>query len=176
MNWVDRDSLKSYLELSKEITEDNYPRLDMIIPMVESSIENYLGRYILQDSYTESFRIGRKPTYVVDLKGIPVVSIVSVTSAGEDVGYEITEWGLNLTTALTYSLLTVVYEGGFEEIPPDIAAAAMYQIAYENRTADELGSTSITTEGGTVSHPEISLLKHTKSLINNYRHVSCYGF
>jgi hypothetical protein len=48
--------------------------------------------------------------------------------------------------------------------------AALLQVAHEFQRKERIGSDSISTEGGTVTYPQLGLLAEVKKRLNQYIH------
>jgi len=151
----------------------NYPALALIKTGIEAAIENYCGRGFESKERTESFYI-TGPTSMIKLIGLPISSVDSATVTIDEtegsLDYIITEYGLKASETLENALVEVTYTGGLSALPDDLNRAALYQTTFEFLQKDQLGAESVTTEGGTVSRPELGLLKEVKRLLNKYIH------
>lgn len=169
--------IKALLGLDKDAISD-YPALNIINLRLLSSFQEETGRIFEEDQYEEIIFTNNTPTVMVPLKALPISSVTSVeitsniagdTSLGSS-DYEITEYGLKLLTKISNSKITVVYDGGLEEATSQISAAALYQLAYEFQSKEQIGATSFSSEGGTVNRPDLGLLKETKRMLNSSIH------
>jgi len=178
-------SLKALLGLEDSLVTD-YPALNILKPSVEAAIESYLGRQLESAERTETFYI-TGPSNIIPLKAIPVtaVSSLEITMLNETETYStgdyyFTEYGLTLDapiydgyksfTNLNDAKIAITYTGGLSAVPSDIERAALLQTAYEFLGKDQIGATSVTTEGGTVNRPALNLLPVVKDLLNPYKH------
>lgn len=169
--------LKKLLDLQQS-AESNYPALTVIMDSVDVAIADYLGRYLEQDSYTETLRIGNTWTHNIALQGLPIASVTSVTltqygavetlAVNDD--FEIDDCGLYLLTALKHASITVVYMGGPEDVPTSWRRAGLMQAAYEWQNRDHIGADSVSTDGGFVSRPALQLLGEVRRLLDPDRH------
>jgi len=174
---VSYDDLKSLLGLT-EVAIINYPALGLIRTSVTSAIEEELDRLFEPIERTETIYIGQFLQSMIPLPAIPISAVDSVIitigtdseSYTEDEDYEVTDYGLRLFNPLSRAKIVVVYTGGLTEVPDAIARAALLQTAYEFQSKDQVGATSMSTDGGSVSRPELGLLKEVKRLLKNYKH------
>lgn len=170
---ISYDDLQSILHL--EQAEDSYPDLITISSSVTTAIESYLKRILALNTYTERCYLSN--TTMVGLKAWPVASVSSVTSTINGVtstvtDYNITPYGIDLAMVQSGGYVDVTYVGGYDEddVPEDIARAALLQIAYEYQNHDHIGAESVTNEGGFVQRPAIGLLKEVKRLLSSHKH------
>ena len=171
------DQLKAILGLTKSALTD-YPDLAIIKLKVEAAIENYIGRGLEKKERTELFYV-TGPTYMFSLKGLPVDSVSSLTvttsADAEDYSsddYDFAEYGLKLPFDMKDAKVEITYTGGVSEdtVPDDINRAALYQTSFEYLGKDQMGAEAVSTEGGTVSRPELGLLKEVKRDLTRYIH------
>ena len=180
------DDLKKELDLDKSTIQE-YPALAVLKPSVEAAIENFLGRELEYIERTETVNIGMAHSKMIALKGLPIASVsaVSLTDAygnTEDLthqeDYRITPWGIRLFSAHRDMDIDVTYKGGFatpatgsiQTVPADINRAALLQTVYEYQKSPNLGAQMVSTEGGSVTYPELGLLKHVKELLQGHIH------
>jgi len=153
-----------------------YPALDVVRDSVVAALESYMGRELENRQRTETIYAYGKPMKMLALKAIPVVTVSEVLVDGYDwTSYATaTGYGIRLDRAAMYAQAQVTYTGGFVadgvSIPEDIARAALIQTAYELQSKDNVGASSVSTEGGTVQRPAIGLLSEVKRLLNNHKH------
>lgn len=178
---VDPNTLKNYLDLEKTFNATNYPQLSTIFDQMQGSFEVYLHRVLDADTYTDSIYIPYK-TRIIPLRALPVssVSSVSVEFGGSTTPttlsadqYKIRPYGLQLVTAqVTDADITVIYNGGWDadQIPLAMQKAALLQMLNEYESKDHVGVEVVTNEMGSVTLPEIGLLKEVKRLLNPYVH------
>lgn len=159
-----------------EATLDDFPQLAVLLDSVKASIESYVGRYIEQDSYTESGWIDNNE---IPLRALPVKKIKSLTLDGEPVDstkIRLTRSGISLPSNVPReTLFSVKYQGGFDEIPADIERAALLQVIYEYNRLPHIGATSVSNDGGSVQTPELGLLREVRTLLNKYRNFDVIG-
>ena len=174
---VTYSALKALLGLEDAaITE--YPALEILRPSVTSAIEEYLSRLLESTERTETIYIGSRKRSMISLPAIPVTAVSSVTvTIGTDLEiydeneeYEISEYGLKLSVSLSNAKMIVVYTGGISVVPDAMARAALMQVAYEFQGKDQIGSSSVSTEGGSVQRPELGLLKEVMRMLNRFKH------
>jgi len=175
------DDLASLLKLTDAAITD-YPALEVINDTMISAFERYLGRDLNKEDRTVIVWANDFKKKMIMLKAIPISSITSVTlkyggdtdteSLEEDDDYFITEYGIKLFSSIRNAKLTIVYNGGIAAVSeePNLNRAALYQIGYEFQTKDWIGSESVSTEGGNVTRPELSLLKEVKRMIKSSTH------
>ena len=176
MDLVEFETIKNLLGLSSS-SETAYPDLAIIIESVNLGIEDELGRLLDRKERTETLMVGVTPTRFVDLLGLPIVSIAEVTVDGEVLSsdaYAATPAGIRLATAVKEVDVVVTYTGGIltSAIPPALQRAAMLQVAYEYQNKENIGASSISTEGGSVQIPALQLLPIVVKLISGYKHPS----
>jgi hypothetical protein len=170
---ISYDELQSILHLEQD--EDSYTDLVTISSSVTTAIESFLKRTLELNTYTDRCYVSN--TAMIGLKALPVQSVSSVTSTINGVtstitNYDITPYGIELSTPQTGGYVDVTYTGGYDEddVPEDIARAALLQIAYEYQNHDHIGAESVTNEGGFVQRPALGLLKEVKRLLANHKH------
>jgi len=170
-------SLKALLDL-KEATIVDYPTLSLLQSSVTSAIEEYLSRLLESKERTETIFIGSTKRSMISLPAIPVTTIASVTvtiegdseTYDENDDYEITEYGIRLFGQLRRAKIVVVYTGGITDVPDSLARAALMQTAYEFQSKEQIGASSVSTEGGSVQRPDLQLLPETKRMIQGLIH------
>ena len=166
----------------KRFTLEEYPALKVIKPSVMAAIEVFTGREFESKERTENYYIDLNGSRMVSLKAIPIASVASVTITYNDGttdsldsdDYRITPFGLRLITKFTDVDVTVVYTGGYtvnpDTRPGGLVRAAMLQCAYEFQTKDKVGASVVSSEGGTVTYPQIQLLKEVLSILKEFVH------
>lgn len=170
------DDLKNILDLEGS-TIDDYPALEDTRLRVAYALESHLGRLFESKERTELISVGISPTRMIYLPGIPVASIASVTvktryetlTLLED-DYMVTDYGLKLWGNVKDCMVTVIYTGGLVEIPGSFTRASLIQTIYEYQGKENMGATSVSTDGGSVSTPEIQLLKTVKAAVQGEHH------
>lgn len=160
------------------ITE--YPALGIIKDSMINAFEAYLGRALSNEERTDTQHIGKLGRSMIKLPGIPITAVdsVTVTQAGvsesyvETTHYEIMGFGLQLHMALKNCKVVIVYTGGLSAVSeePGLNRAALYQTAYEFQGRAHIGAESVSTEGGSVSRPALSLLAETKRMLTKSVH------
>lgn len=174
------ESLKDLLGLNDESISE-YPALQTIKLSILAAFEEELGRELELKERTTVIRSRVTSTRYIDLVGLPISSVASVTLTdvygiseeldAED--YAITDAGVRLITAISNVEIEVVYTGGYEDkAPPALERAALIQTSYEYQNKDNIGASSVTTEGGTVSIPELQLLKAVRKILDGFKHPS----
>lgn len=166
--------IKDLLELEKSSIDD-YPPLKVINNRLLSSFEEHTGREFEKVERVEEIFVESTPSCMIPLKGLPVesVSSVLVTSDGtnlESFDYNITSYGIKLGSKVKNVRVAVTYTGGLSVVTNPIKAAALYQLAYEFQSKEQIGAQSFTTDGGSVSRPELGLLKETRRMLNSSLH------
>lgn len=169
--------IKSLLGLDGA-TIASYPDLAIIIRRVQSAFQEFTGRQFEQMERTEEIFVGGTPEKMFSLPGIPIVSVSSFTAESANWGtetltgsdYDITKYGLKTMFALQNCKVTIVYTGGLASVTDALKDAALYQAAYEFQSKDQIGATSVSTEGGSVYRPELGLLKETVRMLQSSIH------
>jgi hypothetical protein len=180
------NDLKKELKLDKSTLQE-YPVLAVLKPSVEAAIENFLQRELEYKERTEDLYLSRFGTSMVQLKALPVASVSAVTvtdaygntedlTAQED--FRITPFGIRLFSNHKDLDISVTYLGGYATpatgsvpgIPKDITRAALLQTVYEYQKSPNLGAEMVSNEGGSVTYPELGLLKHVKQLLQPHIH------
>lgn len=158
--------LSSLLDLKKESLDD-YPALKLLISSVYSAIESYTGRWLEAATYTELIQIDGK---LINLSALPITSITSVDIDDEEVDVTTIKIGkYDIALPLNKSgLAKVVYVGGYEDPTAELTRAALLQIAHEYQRKDQIGATLSTTDGGSVTWPELTLLTEVKRILGPY--------
>lgn len=158
----------------------DYPALEVINDTMIVAFETELGRKLNSESRTDTQYVGKFKKSMLNLPAIPITTMTSVTvtqlgdseSWTEDEDYEVTGYGIRLLTGITNSKIVTVYTGGLSAVSeePGLNRAALYQIAYEFQSKDWIGAESVSTEGGNVTRPELTLLKETKRMLKGSIH------
>lgn len=169
--------IKNLLSLSGA-TIGSYPSLSVILLRVQNLFEIYTGRKFERMERTEEIFVGDVKTRMFYLPGIPVVEVSSVTLSSSRFGtetltssdYDITKYGIKTFFNVENCKVTIVYTGGLETVTEDIKSAALYQVSYEFQSKDQIGATSVSTEGGSVYRPEVGLLTDTKMMLQGSIH------
>jgi len=159
--------LKSLIGLTKVAITD-YPALGVLQDSVQYAIEDELGRSLEKKDRTEVAHIGKTATQMIALKGLPVLTVTSVTVTQYQTDtllvstdYDIVDYGIKLYSKYSDAKITVVYNGGYDsaDVPLNINRAALLQTAYEWQAKDQIGAENVSTEGGMVQRPALGLLK-----------------
>ena len=169
--------LKTLLDLDGE-TIAEYPALALLQTSVLSAIESYIGRALTSEARTKVVYIGGTPTAIIPLSGIPVASVSSVTASSqgsdsdfeENIDYIIDSFGIRLLHKIKITKLTIVYTGGLTETTGNLKRAALMQTAYEYQGKEQIGASYTSNEGGSVTRPELGLLKEVKRVLNSEKH------
>ncbi len=185
---VDYAEIKAFLDL-EEALESAYPALEVIHDDVTYAFEAYLARELESIARTQVITVYQKTDMII-LPAVPVASVSSFedmygntyTEASEQ--FVRTQYGLRM---LGYTFqdneLSVTYTGGITsagyisdtKMKGVFQRAALRQIAYEYQSKDFVGASSVSTEGGSVQRPALSLLAHVRKLIDVYRHPMRIG-
>lgn len=167
--------LKDFMKLEKTAITD-YPTLSLIRDDVTFAIEEYLGRTLEKGDYVETIFQGSVPSKMIPLKALPLATVTSVKvtrgddTEAEDADYYITEYGVCLLEKVTHAKVVVTYNGGLAAVTSALNRAALRQIIYEYNTKENVGARSVSTEGGFVDIPELSLLSEVKRMIESMKH------
>lgn len=162
--------LKDRLRLEKANLSD-YPVLEDVIASVYAAFENYLQRHLEYGAKEEiDYQFDRT---MIGLKALPVESITTIIDSYGNVvdvdNYEITEYGARLLMPMN-GKLTIDYVGGLSVAPDDLKRASMYQIISEYQRRDNPDSEYISGEGGSVTRPQLGLLKEVVRLLKPFIH------
>jgi len=100
--------------------------------------------------------------------------------------YLVTNYGIRTFLNYGSGIATITYNGGLTatngimDMPAPSAKeyrlasalkkAALLQIAYEYTRKDNIGATSVSSEGGRTAYPEDALLKSVTDLLNEFKH------
>jgi len=170
-------NLKSLLDLEDSLITD-YPALNVLRESVTAAFEDYTGRLFESAARTKTTYVGSIGTQMLSLEAIPVASVSSIVvtisetdeTFTEHDDYEIASYGLKLLTRVSNCSIAITYTGGISTVPSGLARAALLQTAYEFQAKDQIGSDSVSTEGGTISRPALGLLKEVIRLLNKNMH------
>jgi hypothetical protein len=172
---IDYDDLKAVLSLD-ENSEAAYPQLEYLMTVTESAIESFCSRsFSYSTNITDTIQVG-SPTRIITLDRPPIVSLSSVTVDGESVSSDsyrlFGDWGLKWSYAINDVDVVVTYVGGYKKTtaPADLKKALVIQVAYEYQNIDNIGASSVRTEGGTIERPPLQLLPEVQRLLGKYRH------
>ena len=168
------EDLAAMLDLTKD-SIDEYPSLKLLVSSVYAAIESYTGRTLELDSYTESIDVRNR---LVPLKSFPVVSLTSVI-ADTDPNTNLADSCIKRNAHILLpnevdSFVTVSYVGGYEEAPEPIKRASLLQVIHEWQRKDHLAADTVTNDGGSVTWPELGLLKEVKRLLDPFVHPMKY--
>lgn len=170
------DEIKALLGL-EQAAITSYPALETIQTRLLDSIEEFLGRSLEKTERTETVFVNSTQTQMISLTGLPITEIASVvvTTEGDSEtfgssDYFETEYGIKLYSKVRNCKIAVTYTGGLEAATGKIKGAALYQLAYEFQSKEQIGATSFSSEGGTVNRPELDLLKETKRMLKSSIH------
>jgi len=174
---VSYSDLKSLLNLTDSAITD-YPALGVIRESVTSAFETYTGRLLESKARTVTVYIGPSPTAIIKLDAVPISAVASVTvtilgdseSYTENDDYEITAYGIKLLSKVRNCSIAITYTGGMSTVPDSVARAALLQTAYEFQSKDQIGSESVSTDGGTITRPALGLLKEVRRLLDPNKH------
>jgi hypothetical protein len=174
---VPYEDLKNLLGL-EETSISSYPALELLQGSVLAAIESYVGRVLTDDTYTDIVYVGNAPTTMIHLKSLPITSVSSVVSSclgsdetlTENSDFVIDQFGIRLLYRVRLVKLTIVYSGGLEETNDLFKRAALMQISYEYQGKEQIGASYTSNEGGSVTRPELGLLKEVKRILNSEKH------
>jgi len=169
-------NLKNLLDLEESAITD-YPALNVLRDSVTAAFEAYTGRLFESKERTDTLYIDTA-TQMIKLDAIPISSVGSLTvtisetteTYTEHDDYEITGYGLRLLSSVENCSIAITYTGGISTVPDTLARAALLQVAYEFQSKDQIGSESVSTEGGTITRPPLGLLKEVKRLLDQNMH------
>lgn len=169
--------LKTLLGLDGD-TISEYPELALLQTSVFSAIESYIGRSLTSEERTKTVYTSNNPTNIVSLPAIPIASVSSVTASfdgseetwTENSDYAIDGFGLRLLYSVRNVKLTIVYTGGLSETTSNLKRAALMQTVYEYQGKEQIGASYTSDGGGTVTRPELGLLKEVKRVLRPEMH------
>ena len=165
--------LKTFLDLSDAL-ESDYPDLILIRDSVTSSIESYCRR-LFEPVERVRDKFYRYSTLRVDLKAYPISAVASVTvdtGSGAsvqtvDTDFIILDDAIELVEPLVAAKAVITYTGGLSVVPYELTRAALLQTVYEYQNKDSVGLENISNQGGSITKPEIGLLKEVKQILDN---------
>ena len=171
---VSYTDLANLIDLTKGLLSD-YPALSIIMDSMVSAFEEFTGRKLEKIARTDTQFVGALKRSQIKLPAIPIESVASVTvtvsgiseSYTEDDDYDITNYGIRLWTACQNCKIVVVYTGGLAAVTEEanLNRAALYQVGYEWQNKTHIGAETVSTEGGSVTRPELQLLKEVKRML-----------
>jgi len=153
---------------------DEYPSLKVLVTSVYEAFESYTGRAFELDTYTETVEVDG---FHVPLKALPVSAVAAITPTDGGAtpptleAAQIRAFGLILAASFD-GPLAVTYTGGYEDRPDPLHRAALLQVLHEWQRRDTIGATSVSTDGGSTSWPELGLLKEVKRLLDPFVHTA----
>lgn len=173
--------LKKVLDLQQAAIGD-YPQLEVLKESVEQAISDYIYRDLNEKGLVvEQEYVGEVPTRYITLHRLPVESVSEVSVDGIVVDadrYRITDYGIQLKQAVRSVSVSVTYIGGLEvgdtKILPNLKRAAMLQIAYELQGVENIGAETISSDGGTITRPELGLLKEVRRILDRHTNPGYY--
>ena len=150
--------------------EATYPDLTIIQESVVSQFEDHTNRTFTEDNYEEELFVGMS-SKMIPLKAIPVSEVTEVTI--DDVvttDYNIRPYGVELGYKVQNQTVKVTYAGGLATVPKSLERAALLQTTYEYQHKNSIGLEIVSTPGGTITKPEVGMLKEVKKILNAYMH------
>ena len=167
------EELAGMLSLTKPSIDD-YPTLKLLVASVYSAIEEYVGRNLERAQYSETVYVDGR---MVPVRAFPIASVSSVVGEdGEDLSANLRHRdGYLLLSASYRGRVTATYTGGLTDVPPQLRRAALLQISHEWQRKEQVGATSVTTEGGSTYWPQLGLLKEVERLCDSLRHPEKFG-
>jgi hypothetical protein len=158
--------LAAILDLKKPSLDD-YPSLKTLITSVYAAIESHTGRWLEFGDYTEVVETSGK---LIGLRALPISNINSIDFDGEEYPLEQIKIGKYDVKLPEYKdgVFTISYSGGLESPTAELSRAALLQVAHEWQRKDQIGSTFSTNEGGSVTWPELVLLKEVRAMLAPY--------
>lgn len=168
---VSFDDLKTFLGLEKN--ESDYPDLTLIQESVVDMFEEHTQRIFEQDTYTRTYDIHSLNTQMIGLEALPILSITSITVEGtilDTTSYKITDYGVRLDNKVQNSQVIITYIGGLDDVPKPITRAALLQTVFEYQNKNSIGLEIVTNDGGSITKPELGMLREVKRLLRNHRH------
>ena len=162
------DDLKVFLDLGK--TESEYLDLTLIQESVVDALADYTRReFDFANHASSRFVYGKSK--MIPLLGLPVKSVSEVAIDGVITdNFSIRPYGIELHNAVVASEVSVSYKGGLEKVPANLKRAALLQTVYEYQNKDSIGIKTTSTSGGSVTKPELGLLKEVKKLLHSEIH------
>ena len=175
--------------------------LNRLIASLESMFDSYTGRsMIVPSADVTEYYSGRGP--FLQLRRYPVVAITSIKEAVDydftaadalvaNTDYRIVNNGLNGILVRIYSVwdalqdsIQVIYRGGYcaagvtpgegkTALPDDLREVAIEQAVYFFKRRDDLGLSSVSFQGGSISKfAPMDLLPIVKRVLDNYKLLS----
>jgi len=169
-----------WLDIDVAITTDD-DVLQSLITAVSDQAVRYMGRDIKEQSYTRRF--DGKGTDRLVLPDGPVTAVASLTISGvtvpaaassEGTGFLFDEDGLTLfgyRFARGRLNVAVTYTGGYATVPEGVRAAVEQQVAFEYKSRNRIGQTSVSLGGQTVSLSTDELLPTVKAKLDAFKSV-----
>jgi len=170
---VSYEELKTLLGLDGDTIAD-YPELELLRTSVLAAIESHIGRKLTQEERIETIYIGSNPTSIISLPAIPIISVSSVVASffgtdqtmTENSDYIVDSFGIRLLYKIRTAKITITYTGGLTATTGNLKRAALMQTAYEYQGKEQIGASYTSNEGGSVTRPELSLLKEVKRVLS----------
>jgi len=175
---VSFSELKNVLGLEGD-SIDEYPALEIIREGVTAAIEEFIGRELTQKEREEIVYVGKTFSSMIYLKALPIYSVSSVVieSWGDEItlsdnDFQVVKYGVELLSPINRSKVKITYTGGLvdEDVSARLNRAALLQTVYEFQTKEHVGATSVYTDGGSVSTPELGLLKEIQRMLTSEIH------
>lgn len=185
------NEIKQYLEGMTNVDKYDFI-LSSIISWVSKRFETYCNRVWDNNEaadITEYFSGEDKTTFVV-VRRIPIASVTSLYDdterlyaaasliAAADYTF-IAEQGIVQLDGSNFSKginnIKVVYKGGYTvaTIPGDLKLACVMQTAFTFKRRDQIGLSSLSGQGGSVSvYQPMELLPEVRAILNGYRFYS----
>lgn len=165
------DDLNIFLGLSNTKTEVDYPDLTLIQESVVDMFQDYTNRTFELDSYVETRETGDTPTKMIKLEAVPVTEVTEVLIDGvATTDYKVKSYGIELGAKINNLDVQVAYSGGIEEVPGNLKRAALLQTVYEYQNKTSVGIEFVSTDGGSLTKPELGMLKEVKRLLGSIQH------
>lgn len=165
---IDFESLDAILGLNGE--ESKYVDLAAIKDSVVAMFESHTGRTFSEDKYSEELFI-YSSSKMIPLKALPILSIESVSVDDVEIFGGITKnYGVELPAKVNSCKVSVSYSGGIVDVPAALQRAALLQTVYEYQNKHSIGLEIVSTPGGTVTKPQVGMLKEVEKLLSSFIH------
>lgn len=169
------EQVKQFLGLNKPDLSD-YPELEFLLESMEAVFEDYCYREFEIKERVQTIIFTTEEDKVA-LLGVPIVTVASLTVAGDTADYKRSDSVIQLDTIVeAYAEIIVTYTGGLyldnAGVPKDLNMAAIRQISFEYQNRENIGVTQQIIDGNTNKVAEVGLLKYTRAVLDRYINYS----